>query len=196
MSLTLIGSHTSPFVRKLRLLLHGDQTVTFKVVNYLEEEGNAYLKSVNPLNQLPMLLDGNQPVYNSRIIFNHISKIKGIAPLTIDEENILSAIDTMLDTGVNLFSLRKGGINIHDESNYFLVRQNERIPSIVKMLTPWAVKLDPKSDWNFLTMSLYSAVFWMGFRDVYDMSKHPEMMEFLEKFKNCPGIVETDIPKT
>ena len=194
MSLTLIGSYTSPYVRKLRLLLHGDQNVTFKAVNYLEEEGNAYLKSISPLNQLPMLLDGEQPVYESRVIFNYIAKKKGLAPLSIQDENILSIIDTALATGVNLFSLRKGGINIEDDSNYFLVRQRERIPTLLNSLGEWSKKQDPKKDWNYLTMSLYSLIYWIQLREIYDASKHPEMVDFMARFKNCPGVLETNIP--
>lgn len=196
MSLTLIGSYTSPYVRKLRLLLHGDQNVTFKPVNYFEEEGNKYLKSINPFNQLPMLLDGDQPVYDSRVIYNYIAKKKNLKPLTISEENILSAIDTTLATGVNLFSLRKGGVNIEDTSNYFLVRQRERIPSLIEMLKPWAASQKPETDWNYLTMSMYSMLYWMDFREVYNFAAIPEMVDFLKRFKDCPGVAETDIPTT
>lgn len=192
MSLTLIGSNTSPYVRKLRLLLHGDPTVTFKSINYLEEEGREYLKSINPFNQIPMLLDGDRPVYESRVIFNYIAGIKKLKPLTIDEENTLSAIDAIIATGVNLFSLKKGGVNIDDSSNYFLVRQKERIPSLLKMITPWAAAQQPENNWNYLTMSMYSMLYWMNFRDVYDYSQVPELVAFLDRFKNCPGIAETD----
>lgn len=195
MALTLIGSYTSPFVRKLRLLLHGDQTVTFQAVNYFEEEGREYLKSINPFNQLPMLLDGDQPVYESRVIFNYIAKKKNLKALTVDEENILSAIDAIIASGVNLFSLKKGGINIDDESHYFLIRQKERIPSLLKMITPWAAAQKP-SDWNYLTMSMYTLLYWMKFRDIYDYSNMPELVAFEERFRNCPGVAETDPNKT
>lgn len=106
MALTLIGSYTSPYVRKLRLLLHGDNNVVFKSVNYLEEEGNKYLKSINPFNQLPMLLDGDQPVYDSRIIYNYLAKKKNLSPLTISEENTLSP-SMVFAAGVNLFHFVK-----------------------------------------------------------------------------------------
>lgn len=195
MSLTLIGSYTSPYVRKLRLLLHGDTNVVFQPVNYLDEEGNKFLKSINPFNQIPLLLDGDQPVYDSRIIFNYIAKKKNLKPLTIAEENILSGIDAILATGVNLFSLRKGGINIEDPSNYFLVRQKERIPSLLEMLKTWVVTQKPESDWNYLTMSMYTMLYWIEFRDIYKTSDIPEMADFLDRFKNCPGVAETDIPK-
>jgi glutathione S-transferase len=194
MSLTLIGSHTSPFVRKIRLLLFNDKTLVFKPVNYFEEEGNAYLKSVSPFNQLPILFDGDQPIYESRVMFNYLTKKNNWKELSIQEENILSAIDTTLSSAVNLFSLRKGGVDIDAGSNYFIERQKERLPSLLNMLTPWAVSQDPTKDWNFLTMSLYSLLYWMDFREIYDVSKHPELKNFFVKFENCPGVKETTIP--
>lgn len=195
MALTLIGSFTSPYVRKIRLLLWDDKTVEFKPVNYFEEEGAKYLREINPFNQLPMMLDGDQPIYESRVMFNYIAKKKNLKPLSIEEENILSAIDTTLASGVNLFSLRKGGVDIEAGTNYFIERQKERIPSLLNVLIPWSVKQDPTRDWNFLTMSFYSLVFWLEFREMYDIRKHPELVDFLERFKNCPGVKETDIPK-
>ncbi len=196
MALTLIGSYTSPYARKIRLLLHGDTNVTFKAVNYFEEEGREYLKSINPFNQIPMLLDGDQPIYDSRVIFNYIAKKKNLKPLTIDEENTLSAIDAIIATGVNLFSLKKGGVNIDDSSNYFLVRQKERIPSLLKMITPWVASQKVENNWNYLTMSMFSLLYWMNFREIYDYSHEPELVKFFERFKECPGVKETDPSNT
>lgn len=195
MALTLIGSFTSPYVRKIRLLLWEDKTVEFRPVNYFEEEGNKYLKAINPFNQLPMMLDGDQPIYDSRVMFNYITKKKGLKPLTIEEENILSAIDTTLASAVNLFSLRKGGIDIDAGNHYFIERQKERLPSLLNLITPWAKTQEPAKDWNFLTMSLYSLLYWLEFREMYDIKKHPDLVNFMERFKNCPGVAETDIPK-
>lgn len=39
-------------------------------------------------------------------------------------------------------------------------------------------------------------LYWVEARDIYKSSTIPEMADFLERFKNCPGVAETDIPKT
>ncbi len=194
MALTLIGSFTSPYVRKIRLLLWSDKTVIFKPINYLEEEGNRYLKAINPLNQIPMLLDGETPIYDSRVMFNYISKKWKLKELTIEEENILSVIDTAMASGVNLFSLRKGGIDINQAENYFLVRQQERIPTLIQHLLPWVSKQDPKADWNYLTMSFLSLIYWLELREIYSTKHLTEVTSFMERFKDCPGVVETEVP--
>jgi glutathione S-transferase len=194
MALTLIGSFTSPYVRKIRLLLWSDKTVIFHPLNYLEEEGNKYLKSVNPLNQIPMLLDGDTPIYDSRVMFNYISKKWHLPELSIADENILSIIDTAMASGVNLFSLRKGGVDITDKNNYFLLRQQERIPTLIKHLIPWASKQDPTKDWNFLTMSLVSLLYWLQLREIYSVNIHPELIDFMQRFSQCPGVIDTEAP--
>lgn len=196
MAFTIIGSHTSPFVRKIRLLLFQDKTTLFKPLNYMEEEGDKKLRELSPFNQLPVLFDGEQPIYESRIMFYHIAKKMKLAPLSLNDENILSAIDAALSSAVNLFLLEKSGINISSENYYFIKRQKNRIPTLINFLTPWANKMNPETDWNFLTMSLYSMLSWMEFRKVYDLGKHPEMLSFLERFKNSPGVKETEIPNT
>jgi glutathione S-transferase len=194
MNYTLIGSLTSPYVRKIRLLLHGTP-FELKVVNYLEEAGNEYLKSVNPVNKLPVLLDGEKIILDSRVIYNYLSKKNKWTELTLDEENILTAIDGAMDSSVNLFMLRRGGMDL-SVPNALIQRQMERVPHILNYLTPWVKTLDEKNPahWNFLSMSLYSYLYWVEFREMYNLNDHPVLKEFLEKFKNSPGVAESTIP--
>lgn len=198
MNYTLIGSFTSPYVRKIRLLLFSLGTYKFESINYLEKKDGDYLKSINPINQIPILLDGEMKIFDSRVIYNYLSKKHHLKPLTIEEENILSAIDAAMDTSINLFSLRRGGLDLNPENghNGYIERQKERVPLILNWLTPWVKTLDPKNsaDWNFLTMSLYSYLYWGEFRNIVDLSDFPEHKVFLEQFKNAPGVHETTPP--
>lgn len=203
MNYTLIGSFTSPYVRKIRLLLFSLGTYKFESINYLEQKDGEYLKSINPINQIPILLDGETKIFDSRVIYNYLSKKHHLKPLTIEEENILSAIDAAMDTSINLFSLRRGGLDLNGadgnpnkSQNAYIERQKERVPLILNWLTPWVKTLDPKNaaHWNFLTMSLYSYLYWGEFRNIVDLSTFPEYKHFLETFKNAPGVHETTPP--
>jgi glutathione S-transferase len=195
MNYTLIGSFTSPYVRKIRLLLFSLGTYKFESINYLEKKDSDYLKSINPINQIPILLDGETTIFDSRVIFSYIQKKHHLKTLTIEDENILSAIDAAMDTSINLFSLRRGGLDLSVENPY-LERQIERVPLILNWLTPWVKTLDAKNPdhWNFVTMSLYSYLYWGEFRKIVDLSSFPEHKIFLEKFKNAPGVQETSPP--
>jgi glutathione S-transferase len=189
MSYTLIGSLTSPYVRKLRLCFYKKISYELKTINYLEEHDSNYLKQINPINKIPILLDHDTPIFDSRVIYNYISEKHNWTPLTISEENILSAIDGLLDTSINLFTLKRGGLDL-DGPNTYIARQKERIPLILHYLTPWAQRT---TDWNFLSMSLYSYLDWASFREIIDIKAYPEMQQFLDKFKNASGVEETKI---
>jgi len=189
MSYTLIGSTTSPYVRKIRLCLHDKITYEFKTVNYMEKSDAEYLKSVNPINKIPILIDRDQPIYDSRVIYNYLTKKYGWTHLTIPEENILSAIDAALDTSINIFSLKRGGLDTSIPNSY-VTRQMERIPLLMNFISPWAATSE---EWDFLTMSLYSYLDWANFREQLDISAYPDMKNFLEKFKHSPGVEETKI---
>ena len=52
MAYTLFGSQTSPFVRRLRLLMHS-LPLEFKEMNIFETQDAVLLNKINPLNQVP-----------------------------------------------------------------------------------------------------------------------------------------------
>lgn len=197
MNYTLIGSFTSPYVRKLRLLLFSLGTYQFKSINYLEQKDSEYLKLINPINQIPIFLDGETKIFDSRVIYNYLAKKHHLKPFTIEEENILSAIDAALDTSINLFSLRRGGLDLN-APNAYIERQHERVPLILDYLTSWVRSLDYKNPdhWNFLTMSLYSYLHWGEFREILNLAQYPEHKFFLEQFKNASGVLETTPPSS
>lgn len=191
MNYTLIGSVTSPYVRKLRLLMHEKINYNFKTVNYLEKLDADYLKSLNPINKIPIFIDGTSVIYDSRVIYNYLTKKHNWPSLTIEEENILSAIDGAMDTTINLFSLKRGGLDI-DGPNTYLIRQKERIPLILNYLGAWA---HSQTEWNFLSMSLYSYLDWASFREMIKLDDYPLMQIFLERFKSAEGVDATKLSR-
>lgn len=195
MNYVLIGSFTSPYVRKIRLLLFKLGTYEFKSINYLEQKDGEYLKSINPINKIPILLDGDTKIFDSRVIYNYLAKKHHLRVLSIEEENILSAIDAAMDTSINLFSLRRGGLDMNAHNSY-IERQKERVPLILNYLTPWVQTLDEKNldHWNFLSMSLYSYLYWGEYREILSLEDYPVLKHFLTRFKNAPGVTETTPP--
>lgn len=192
MKYQLIGSVTSPYVRKLRILLNTLAPYELKAINYLEKNDSDYLKSINPLNQIPVFLDGDQTIFDSRVIYNYLAKKHNLRAFTVEEENILSAIDTAMDTSINLFSLRRGGLDLNGGNSY-VDRQKERVPLILNYLTPWAKAQDENNPahWNYLTISLYCYLYWGEFREVLDLAAFPELKAFTERFSKAPGVTET-----
>lgn len=193
MNTILIGSLTSPYVRKLRLLMHKLEPYELKCVNYLEKNDNDYLKSVNPINKLPVYIGNGVKIYDSRVIYNYLANKHNLKKFSIEEENILSAIDAAMDSSISLFSYRRGGFDLNS-GNTYVERQQDRIPHILNYITHWVSEQNEKNPthWNFLTMSLYSYLYWGQFRGMLDLNKHPVLKNFLERFKDAPGVAETN----
>jgi glutathione S-transferase len=169
--------------------MHGKISYEFKTINYLEQNDAKYLKTINPINKIPILIDHSEVIYDSRVIYNYLSKKYLWAPLSMKQENILSAIDAALDSSINLFSLQRGGLDF-SLPNAYLTRQKERIPLLMEYLSTWTYT---EHEWNFLAMSLYSYLDWASFRGQINLDQYPAMKHFHSYFKNAPGVEETQI---
>lgn len=194
MAYTLIGSIRSPFVRSCRMLMiQNGVDFEFQVLNFVENQNDAaVLAKQTPINKVPVLLDGNQKIFDSRVIFNYLTRKHDLQPLSLDEENYLSAVYSCLDTGVILFLMKRDGFDLN-HPGFFMSRTRNRIPDNLEYLTPWALSLDPSRprDWNFVSMSLYAFLYWADKREVLELQDFPKMKDFLRRFANAPGVQET-----
>ena len=169
----------------------------FDVVNYLEVEADAKkLASESPINKIPVLTTGEQKIFDSRVIANHLISQHKLRKLTLDEENYVSSVYSLLDVSVNLFMLKHAGFDIAP-SNWYVDRQRERIPANLDFLKSWVKTLDPKnsSDWHFPAMSLYSYLYWANARGMLELSAYPEFENFVSRFAAAAGVHETDYLK-
>ncbi len=194
MSYKLIGSQRSPFVRLCRLVMIKHKIdFEFQVTNFVDDQKQAeLLAQESPINRVPILISEGQKIFDSRIILGYLQSRHGLPSLSMDQENILSSIYSCLDTGVVLFLMKKDGFNI-DAPGFFLDRHRARIPANLRFLTEWTSSLDAKKseDWNVLSMALYSFLFWANAREILNIKNYPIYADFLERFKNAPGVSET-----
>src|SRR4051794_34094978 len=106
MSLVLIGSLTSPYVRRLRLFLDGTP-YTLEALRFLDEPvDDKRLAAVSPIKRVPVLMVDGEPLWESRVIFNHLQRTLNRRPLTLVEENLQSAIDALQDSLILPFLMR------------------------------------------------------------------------------------------
>ena len=194
MKYTLIGSLRSPFVRICRMLFIKNQIeFEFKVLNFVDDPKDAAeLEKETPINKVPVLIDGGQKIFDSRVIVNHMIRKHGLKPLSLQEENIVTAIYSCMDTGVLLFLMKRDGYETQGDG-FFISRQNKRIPRNLEYIKPWLRTLDAKDpqDWNYLSMSLYSFLYWAQARQIYDHRHDPELVGFMQSFATAPGVSET-----
>ncbi|WP_415034753.1 glutathione S-transferase family protein [Azonexus sp.] len=71
----LIGTHTSPYVRKVRIVL-AEKKMEYDFVVESPREPGSTLLDINPLGRVPTLvLDDDTPLFDSRVIVEYIDNI-------------------------------------------------------------------------------------------------------------------------
>ena len=103
----LIGSVASPYVRRTRLLLV-DVDYEFRDLAIYDAD-KAELARRNPTLKIPVLIDGETTLFDSRVIQRYLASRLGQAPLEWDEENQLTVIDGANDAFVALFLAARPG---------------------------------------------------------------------------------------
>ncbi len=184
----LIGSTTSPYVRRIRILLD-EERYDFINLN-IYGEGRDTLRKSNPALKIPVLEDDGQEIYDSRIIARYISAKQGRDPLTWDQQNQLTLIDGANDSAVTLLLSQKSGIDTNQDLMFFNL-QRERIMTTLRTL---AAMVDDGqfATWNYPAICLYCLVDWLEFRELVDWSGLESLLAFRDKRKHKPWVAETD----
>jgi glutathione S-transferase len=151
------------------------------------------LKRINPVNQIPVLVDGENTIWDSRQIFNYLNHLYRFQPIDWQDENILTALQGAMDGGVSLLLMKRSGVDIEAPTLY-PQRLKERIFSVLDYLEP-QLKEKHFQDWNFHSISLYCFLDWGVFRGIFSLEKYPAFQAFLETHKNRPIVQSTQIPK-
>lgn len=185
----LIGSTTSPFVRRLRLFLHGVD-YEFEQVDIFNPKDRAILVKENPTLKIPMLKDGDQLILDSGLIYRYLLTKLDVPALTWDHQNALVSIDSVNDALVNMFIIERSGIDNSEDKMYFNI-QRERAVTVFTYLDELAAKGN-FDEWNYLSICLYCLLDWSEFRQRYDFSHHSHLMAFYEKNKTRESVIETD----
>jgi glutathione S-transferase len=191
MGYVLYGSKTSPFVRRIRILLE-NIPYDFKEVNIFEGQDAVDLNKINPINQIPVLVDGNNTIWDSRQVFNYLNSLHRFQNMDWKDENLLTAIDGAMNAGVALLLMKRSGINVNEPLMY-VQRQKERMESILDFLKPFIMDQGLKN-WDFHTISIYCFLDWALFRGMINIEKRPECQAFLEKHKDRKIVTSTAIP--
>lgn len=81
MSLKLIGTTTSPYVRKVRVVL-AEKKLDYQFVQDNAWEATTQVPQVNPLGQVPALvLDGKEALFDSRVIVEYLDTLSPVGKL-------------------------------------------------------------------------------------------------------------------
>lgn len=209
----LFGHDTSPYVRRIRVLL-AELGLAFERDSRSWTVADADVLRLNPMLRVPALsadrADGTpQLLLDSKIIAAFLyeqqratgqplpSAALPVAPTMFDaasrwdDENLLSMIDAATDSTINLFVLELDGIT-RDKSAY-LQRQQSRTESCLRYLDD---KLAGRATfhegrWSYLDIALTCTLDWMIFRDRYPVGAHPNLVRFLAEHAARPSLSST-----
>lgn len=127
----LIGSRTSPFVRKVRVIL-AERNIAHDFVEESAWAAGTTVPRYNPLNKVPALeLDGGESLYDSAVIAEYLDSISGAvfvpaAPLERARAHRDEALgDGIADAGISAFLERKREASRQDAA--WIARQLDKV---------------------------------------------------------------------
>jgi glutathione S-transferase len=187
--LKLYGSTTSPYVRRLRIWMARIEH-QFVDLQIFTPEDREILTKLNPTMKIPMLEDDGQVIFDSRVIFRYLSEKWQHSPLSWQAENRLTLIDAANDSLVQMFLLTRTDIDTKQDKLYFNL-QRERVTGVLEHLNE---QLDQGQfdDWHYESICLFCLLDWIQFRNLYDFSTLPALLQFHQEQLTRLEVIATD----
>ena len=173
----LYGSLTSPYVRRLRVFaIEENIQFEFLNLNIFADQDRETLVKLNPTRKIPMLVDGQQVVFDSNVIFRYLCQKLDLSVLSWQQENTLTLINSANDSLVELLICQRSGFDTSEDKLFFNL-QNERVQGVLVELNK-AVEHSEFDNYNYLAVSLYCLIDWIIFRNLTDLSQFSALLNF------------------
>lgn len=199
----LIGSYTSPFVRKISILLL-EKGITFEFVNELPYNAENGVAQYNPLGKVPALVTDNGELwFDSPIIAEYIEQLdiapamlpgKPLASLKVRQIEALA--DGIMDAG--LVIVRELARPVAQQSESELLRQREKINRSLDALERYLVEGTIKPETVDLgTIAIACAVGYLNYRHVSPgwCVNRPHLVKLVETLFQRESFARTEPPK-
>ncbi|WP_127718197.1 glutathione S-transferase family protein [Halobacteriovorax sp. HLS] len=180
MSLTLYGSIPSPYVRRIRILLH-DVDFHFEVIDLMNNEDQVKLLKISPVRRIPILKDQDTIIYDSRQIYNYLAKKLSLKALTIHQENLLTFIDEVNDSLVSVRLLNSSGFN--DIQNTFMRNQYKRIKDTLRFFEK-EITLFELDESDYVQVCLFCLLDWIAYRELVSLEEFKNLENFRNSFSS------------
>lgn len=199
----LVGSYTSPFVRKLSILLL-EKGITFEFINELPYNADNGVAQFNPLGKVPVLVtEEGECWFDSPIIAEYI-ELMNVAPAMLPRDpleslrvrKIEALADGIMDAG--LVSVREQARPAAQQSEDELLRQREKINRSLDVLEGYLVDGTLKTDTvNLATIAIACAVGYLNFRRVAPgwCVDRPHLVKLVENLFSRESFALTEPPK-
>ncbi len=186
----LYGTTTSPFVRRVRVVAAELGEVVDRV-DTATDAGQGELREISPIRKVPVAIIDGKTIFDSRAIIDWLTMTRGWGGLTPPrdrwlEQNLMNAIDAALDSVIQVFYLRRDGI----DPQAFGERQLERADAIFAWLASQLAE-DRQSfggGFGLAEISLICALEWMEFRKTYPTERASALGELRAAWSERPSL--------
>ncbi len=210
--LKLFGHDTSPYVRRIRILLT-ELDVPFERDSHGWLDATDEFKAASPIQRLPMLDRGpaakNQYVYDSKVIaevvYRDLPHLRGagtsarpdvqqtswLAELDERDVNVFTVLDGGLDSAINGFCIEQAGTP--RTQNGYLQRQFDRAQACFAWVDEQYAggPTLAKGQLAYVDMAVATAIDWIAFRQVFDVSAWPHLLAMQKVHAERASFVET-----
>ena len=199
----LVGSYTSPFVRKLSILLL-EKGITFEFINELPYNADNGVAQFNPLGKVPVLVTEEGECWSDSPIIAEYIELMNVAPAMLPRDpleslrvrKIEALADGIMDAG--LVSVREQARPAAQQSEDELLRQREKINRSLDVLEGYLVDGTLKTDTvNLATIAIACAVGYLNFRRVAPgwFVDRPHLVKLVENLFSRESFARTEPPK-
>lgn len=185
----LYGTQTSPYARRIRLLLQGE-SFEWHNVNVAEGEGRQLMLKYNPVRKVPFLVDGDTVLFDSFLIGRYVLQKYNRPGLTWEQESQVMLTSGACDSMVELILCKRSGMDVQEDLFFFRL-QRERIAGVLETLDQ-QVSSELYNQWAFPAMCLYSLLDWADYRELINWEPYPNLKIFHQTSAQQPGVVESD----
>ena len=200
MTVQLLGTVTSPYVRRVRAVAHA-LSIPLELTDTFTDEGQAQLRALHPLWKVPAATVDGEAVYDSRVLVDLLVRRHGgdtMSPIAADDietTNVLTVIDGALDALINVFYLTRDGVASPDGS--YVAKQKARAASAMNWLEARVddVWISKHRSFGIPEIALCTTLGWMAFRETYPIADHPALMRCFEAHDAVECLAQTRPPQ-
>jgi len=196
----LIGSLTSPFVRKVRIVA-AEKFVEYELVVDIPWSEDTQVPSYNPLGKVPVwVLDDGKTLFDSRVIVEYLENVSPVGHLLPKDARPRIAVkrwealaDGVCDAAALIFLERKRPAA--QQSSDWIERQFAKVDASLKMMS------DDLGNQTWCTGEFFSladiavgcALGYLEFRfpEIDWRRQHPKLSELFDRLMQRPAFIDT-----
>jgi len=198
----LIASLTSPFARKVRIML-AEKNIPFELIEDIPWNANTEVPKFNPLGKIPVLvLSDGETLYDSRVIVEYLEDLKPWPLLipTDSHQRILckkweSLADGISDAAATIFIEKKRPKE--QQSPDWIIRQQAKIDNgLAAMNTLFIGPFCMGETFSLADIAVGSTLGYLDLRfaDLNWREQYPALQNLAEKLMTRPSFKETIAP--